>query len=614
MGDHGFLQTALVFLLATVLVVPLAKRFKLGAVLGFLIAGVVIGPSALGLIHDTERVAGISEFGVVLMLFVIGLELSPRRLWVMRRMVFGTGLAQVLACGVAIWAIAVYGLGLSMHAAIIIGGALALSSTAFGLQILAERKEVGSAYGRQAFAILLFQDLAAIPLIAAVPLLGSVSGEAAAPELDSVVRVVGVILAVVIGGRYLLRPLFRTVAKANIPEVSTATALLVVMGVAWLMEVAGMSVTLGAFLAGVLLADSEYRHELESNIEPFKGLLLGLFFVSVGMSVDLSLLLERPTLVLGLVIGLLLVKGALLWPLGRVVGRLHGSDALRLAALMAGGGEFAFVLLDLARRYGLLDADQRDVLVLVISVSMAVTPLLVLGAAKALSVTPNKPSREFDVIEDEAPRVIIAGFGRVGQIVGRTLSAQRIPFVALEASVEQVDNVRRFSSGALSLYFGDPARPEMLRAAQADKAEVFVLATDDPQANIRTARLVKRQYPHLKIIARARNRQHVFRLMDLGIDEPVRETFYSSLKMTRQVLQLLGMDEETARERVERFRQHDEHVLLQQHLVYDDEKAMRQTSREALVDLEQLFAADKQHAKRAGGDEADAPAPASSDS
>jgi len=414
-GNHEFLQTALIFLLAAVLVVPLAKRFKLGAVLGFLLAGVVIGPSALGLIHDTERVSRISEFGVVLMLFVIGLELSPRRLWVMRRMVFGTGLAQVLVCGVAIGAIAVYGLGLSTHAAIIIGGALALSSTAFGLQILAERKEAGSAYGRQTFAILLFQDLAAIPLIAAVPLLGSAAGEAAAPGLDSVVRVVGVIVAVFVGGRYLLRPLFRTVAKANIPEVSTATALLVVMGVAWLMEISGISVTLGAFLAGVLLADSEYRHELESNIEPFKGLLLGLFFVSVGMSVDLSLLLARPTLVLGLVVGLLAVKGLLLWPLGRTVGRLSGSDALRLAALMAGGGEFAFVLLDLARQHGLLDAAQRNVLVLAISVSMAVTPLLVLGAAKALNVKPRTPSREYDTIEDETPRVIIAGFGRVGQ-------------------------------------------------------------------------------------------------------------------------------------------------------------------------------------------------------
>ncbi|HEX7338366.1 MAG TPA: monovalent cation:proton antiporter-2 (CPA2) family protein [Rhodanobacteraceae bacterium] len=595
MESHDFVETALIFLVAAVLVVPLAKRFKLGAVLGFLIAGVVIGPSGLGLIHDTERVASISEFGVVLMLFVIGLELSPRRLWVMRRAVFGTGLAQVVACATALGAIAVWGFGMSTHAAFIVGGALALSSTAFGLQILSERKETGQPHGRQAFAILLFQDLAAIPLIAAVPLLGGEHGQATAFHLDSVVRVVGVIVAVVIGGRYLLRPVFRAVAKARIPEVSTATALLVVMGVAWLMELSGISVTLGAFLAGVLLADSEYRHELESNIEPFKGLLLGLFFVSVGMSVDLSLLLARPTLVLVIVVGLIVVKGLLLWPLGRYLTRLSGADALRLAALLASGGEFAFVLLDLALRQHLLTDVQRNVLVLAISVSMALTPLLVLGVARVLNVAPKKkPTRAYDTIEDETPRVIIAGFGRVGQIIGRVLHAQRIPFVALESSVEQVERVRKF--GSAPLYFGDPARPEMLRAAQADKAEVFVLATDDPQANLRTARLVRRQFPHLKIIARARNRQHVFRLMDLGIDEPVRETFYSSLKMTREVLELLGMDRDSARERVERFRRHDEDVLKQQYLVYDDEKALLQTSREALADLEQLFATDEKHA------------------
>ncbi|HET6631463.1 MAG TPA: monovalent cation:proton antiporter-2 (CPA2) family protein [Rhodanobacteraceae bacterium] len=598
MENHHVLQSAVVFLLATVLVVPLAKRLRLGAVLGFLIVGVVIGPSALGLIHDTARVAQISEFGVVLMLFVIGLELSPARLWVMRRAVFGTGVAQVLLCGAAILAIAHLLFGLPLRPAIIVGGALALSSTAFGLQILAERKEAGSAYGRQAFAILLFQDLAAIPLIAAVPLLGSAGMQAVAPGLDGALRVVGVILAVVVGGRYLLRPLFRVVARARIQEVSTATALLVVMGVTWLMDLSGISVTLGAFLAGVLLADSEYRHELESNIEPFKGLLLGLFFVSVGMSVDLSLLLRQPALVLGLVAALLLVKGALLWPLGRLAGRLDAVDALRLAALLASGGEFAFVLLNLALQNHLLSSEQRNLLVLAITVSMAVTPLLVIGLAQLLNLRPRKPERDFDSIETEAPRVIIAGFGRVGQIVGRILSAQRIPYVALESSIEQVDNVRRFS--ATSLFFGDPARPEMLRAAQAGTAEVFVLATDNPDANIRTARLVRRQYPHLKIIARARNRQHVFRLMDLGIEEPVRETFHSSLKMTRQVLELLGIDSAVAAERVERFRRHDEEVLKQQYLVYDDEAALIQTSREALADLEHLFAADTEDARRHG--------------
>ncbi len=599
MESSDFLQSAVVFLLATVLAVPLARRLKLGAVLGYLVAGVVIGPQLLGLIHDTGSVARISEFGVVLMLFVIGLELSPRRLWVMRRAVFGAGLAQVVVCGSAILAVACGLFGVPLRAAVIIGGALALSSTAFGLQILAERKEAGSAYGRQAFAILLFQDLAAIPLIAAEPLLAMHAASEHGPVWLGALRVAVVIVAVVIGGRYLLRPLFRAVARTRIPEVSTATALLVVTGVAWLMEVAGISVTLGAFLAGLLLADSEYRHELESNIEPFKGLLLGLFFVSVGMSVDLHLLLQKPVLVVGLAAGLMLVKGVLLWPLGRLTGRLGSADALRLAALLASGGEFAFVLLNLAQGDHLLVAEQRNVLVLAITLSMAATPLLVLAVAKLLDVRPRQPAREFDTIDTEAPRVIIAGFGRVGQIVGRILSAQHIPYVALEASVEQVERSRRFAR--VPLFFGDPARPELLRAAQADKAEVFVLATDDPQANVRTARLVRRQYPHLKIVARARNRQHVFRLMDLGIDEPVRETFHSSLKMTRQVLEDLGVDAALAAGHIERFREHDEKVLKQQHLVYDDEKALLQTSREALVDLEQLFAADDEHVKAPPG-------------
>ena len=588
MDSHHLLQTAVVFLLATVIMVPLTKRFRLGAVLGYLLAGVVIGPQLLGLVHDTEGVATISEFGVVLMLFVIGLELSPQRLWVMRRSVFGTGLLQVLVSMLAIAMVAYYLFGLTGKAAAIVGGSLALSSTAFGLQILAERKEAGSAYGRQVFAILLFQDVAAIPLIAAVPLLAV--STATHVDLFGVLRTVGVILAVVVGGRYLLRPVFRFVAKADSVEVFTATALLVVMGVALLMELAGVSVTLGAFLAGMLLADSEYRHELESNIEPFKGLLLGLFFISVGMSMDLSLLWHRPGLILALVAALLLLKGFLLWPLGRLLGRLNRSDTLRLVVLLACGGEFAFVVLRLAAEQRLISIGQRDALVLVITLSMALTPLLVVLAARGLNVRPRKPAREFDTIDTAPPRVIIAGFGRVGQIIARVLRAQGISFVALEHSAEQVDFSRRFGTG--NLFFGDPGRPELLRAAHAATAEVFVLATDDPEANLRTARLVKRQYPHLKIVARARNRQHVFRLLDLGIDDPVRETFHSSLKMTRKTLEALGLSHEQAVDRVDRFRRYDEDLLQKQALVYDDETKLIQTTRDALVDLQRLFEAD----------------------
>ena len=597
MDSHHFLRVAVVFLLATVIAVPLTKRFKLGAVLGYLLAGVAIGPQALRLVADNGGIAAISEFGVVLMLFVIGLELSPQRLWVMRRPVFGTGLLQVLATSAVIGTIAWRLLGFTPGAALIVGGSLALSSTAFGLQILGERKETGTAYGRQAFAILLFQDLAAIPLIAAVPFLASTGSHGF--DLPGALRAVGVIVAVVVGGRYLLRPVFRFVAKADAVEVSTATALLVVMGVALLMEAAGLSVTLGAFLAGVLLADSEYRHELESNIEPFKGLLLGLFFISVGMAMDVSLLLREPWLVLGLVAALLLLKGALLWPLGRIVGALERGDALRLAVLLACGGEFAFVVLKLADEQGLISARQHNLLVLAITLSMALTPLLVAALAKLLGARKvRKPAREFDTIVAHAPRVILAGYGRMGQIVARILRAEGIPFVALDHSVEQMDLVRRFG-GWNDIFYGDPARPELLRAAQADKAEVFVLASDDPESSLHVARVVRRMYPHLKIVARARNRQHVWRLMDLGVDEPIRETLHSSLKMSKQALIELGMTPERAADRVERFRRQDAELIKAQHLVYDDEAKLVQTTREALADLDRLYEADNEPAARA---------------
>ena len=590
MNQHLFLQSAVVFLLATVLMVPLARRFQLGAVLGYLAGGVLIGPSLLGLVPNDARVAQLSELGVVLLLFVIGLELSPQRLWVMRRAVFGIGLAQVATAALAIGALAHLAFGLDTAAAIVVGLGLALSSTAFGLQVLAERKELGSAHGRLGFAVLLFQDLAAIPLIAAVPLLaGAAASHTALPNLPALARTVAVIVAVIVGDRLLLRPRFRAVAATRVAEVFTATALLVVIGTAWLMELAGISMALGAFLAGVLLADSEYRHELEAQIEPFKGLLLGLFFISVGMSANLGLLLREPLIVVGLVALLLAVKSALLWPLARLVGRIDAIAALRLTALLAGGGEFAFVVFKIAGDRHLLDRSQQSLLVLVITLSMALTPLLVGAAGWLARRLHQAPARPFDTIETDAPRVIIAGFGRVGQIVARVLRAHHIPFVALEQAIEQVETSRRFGT---QIFFGDPTRPELLRAAQADRAEIFVLATDDPETNIRTARIVRRLFPHLRIVARARNRQHAYRLMDLNVPTVVRETFHSSLEMTRDVLRALGLDAATVDAHIARFREHDEAMLRAQYLVYDDEAALIQNAREALQDLESLFAAD----------------------
>ncbi|MGQ0799312.1 MAG: monovalent cation:proton antiporter-2 (CPA2) family protein [Pseudomarimonas sp.] len=587
MHNHGVLELVLVFLIAAVIAVPLFQRLGLGAVLGFLVAGVVIGPNMLGLVPDPESVLAASEFGVVMMLFVIGLELSPARLWVMRRQVFGIGALQVVVSTLALGGVlAMWVVGGA--AAVIIGMGLALSSTAVGLQLLAERKELTAAHGRLAFAILLFQDIIAIPLLAAIPLLGSNADSGTALGWTAVSKAVLTIAAVVIGGRVVLRHVFRAVARARTAEVFTATALLVVVGTAWLMAWAGLSMGLGAFLAGVLLADSEFRHELESHIDPFKSLLLGLFFIAVGMSIDLNLVTRDPLPIALAVLGLLGIKALILIALGRAAG-LNGRSSLSLAAVLGMGGEFAFVVFAESFKFGLIEAALRDQLVVVVGLSMAATPLLLLAFDRGVPATAQAPAREADTIGDEYSRVIIAGFGRMGQIVGRLLRAQHISFTALENSAEQVDLSRRFGS---KIYFGDPARPELLRAAHADRAEVFVLTTDDPEANIRTARVVKRLFPHLKVFARARNRQHAFKLMDFNVDGVVRETFGSSLEMAEQVMQALGIPADQAAQRAQQFRLSDEALLREQHLFYDDEAALVSTSQDALRDLQAIFEAD----------------------
>jgi len=589
MEHSDSLKLIVVFLIAAVIAVPLFRRLGLSAVLGYLAAGVMIGPHVLGLVSEVEDTLAFSEFGVVMLLFVIGLELSPSRLWVMRRQVFGIGALQVLLSTLAIGALLIP-LDLGWKAVAILGMGLALSSTAVGLQLLAERKELSSAHGRVTFGILLFQDIIAIPLLAAIPLLGvAKAAEQAVPSTSAVLNAVVVIAAVILGGRFVLRYLFRAVAKTRMVEVFTAAALAVVVGTAWLMESVGLSMGLGAFLAGMLLADSEYRHELESHIDPFKGLFLGLFFMAVGMSIDLNVIIAEPAwIALGVAL-LLGIKTALLFGLGRLAG-LSATDAVRLGVLLGMGGEFGFVVFNEAFKFGLIEGPLRDSLVVVVGLSMAVTPLLLLAVNRWMtSHPPKRPAREFDQIEGGHPRVIIAGFGRMGQIVGRLLTAHKIPFTALENSPEQVDFSRRFGS---KIYFGDPARPDLLRAANAENAEVFVLTTDNPEANLRTARMVKRLFPHLKIYARARNRQHTFKLMDLGVGGVVRETFHSSLVLGRQVLEALGIPREQAQERTERFGAHDEALLHEQYLMYDDEAALVASTHEALRELETLFDAD----------------------
>lgn len=587
MESSPFIQYAVVLLLAAVIAVPLAKRTRLGAVLGYLAAGALIGPSMLNLIGNAEEIAHIAELGVILMLFVIGLELSPQRLWVMRRQVFGFGSIQVVVSALAIGSVCL-AFGLGWKVALIVGLGMALSSTAIGLQILAERKELQSPHGRLGFAILLFQDVAAIPILALVPLLAvSHAADTSLPTWAIVLRVVATIAIVIVGGRLLLRPLFRIAARTQMPEVFTACTLLVVLGTAWFVQLGGISMSLGAFLAGVLLADSEYRHEIEARVDPFKGLLLGLFFMGVGMTADIQLAVREPMLIVGILAGLVVAKGVILYVVGRLAGETNDSS-LKLAAVLAQGGEFAFVIFTLAVQSRLLDGNLRDVLIVAITLSMAVTPLLVIAFGR-LSPKQAKSKPDYDHIdEDEHPRVIIAGFGRFGQIIARVLRANQISFTAIESSIEQVEFSRRFGN---KIYYGDPSRSDLLRSANVGKAEVFIVTTDDPETNIRTVRLVRRLYPELKVFARARNRQHAFRLMDLGANI-VRETFHSSLVMTQRVLEQLGLDAELAARRVDKFREFDENLLLEQHLFYDDDAAIMQNAREAQQDLNRLFEAD----------------------
>jgi monovalent cation:proton antiporter-2 (CPA2) family protein len=578
-----------VFLGATVLTVPLFRRLRLSSILAHLAAGVLIGPFGLAVINDTEGVMHIAEFGVVLLLFVIGLELQPSRLRAMRRSIFGLGLAQVVVTTSAITAVA-YLLGLPMNAAFVIGFALSLSSTPLVLQLLAERHELNTQHGRPAFAILLFQDLAVMPMLAILPLLGATTAtQSMGDTLLGAVKGLGVLALLVFGGRYIVRPVLRVVAETKVSETFTAAALLIVIGNALLVDAVGMSMALGAFVAGVLLAESEYRHELEADIEPFKGLLLGLFFMSVGMTTNLGLLLEQPGLIAALVMGLLILKASLLYGVARVFG-LQIQHASPLAVTLAQGGEFGFVLFSLAVSHQILSASLAQILVIVVTISMAMTPLII--KLHALLIEPKlvKPeAREFDDIQDDGSRVLIAGFGRVGQIIGRVLRMRHISFTALESSVAQVDFVRRFGN---RVYYGDPSRLDLLQAAGAARAEIFVLAMDDIDSSVRTAALIRKHFPHLKVFARARNRQHAIKLMDLGVRYLMRETYYSSLDMAQNTLEALGLSRTEALESIRRFDEHDKRTLELQRLAGGDEQKLIQSSQQAARELEGLFEQD----------------------
>lgn len=588
----SLLMQLVVLLGAAVTAVPLFRKLGLGAIIGYLAAGALVGPWGLGLIgerHEVDEVFHLGEFGVVLLFFVIGLELHPRRLWLMRHDIFGLGGLQLLLTALPLAAIA-HLLGSPPLEAGLIGVALAFSSTAFAIQLLAERKELHSPHGRKAFAVLLFQDIAVVPVLALLPLLTRGDAMPQGTELWlAALKSLGLVALIVVLGRYALRYAMRIVAAARVHEVFTAMSLLTVGLTAMIAEMAGLSMALGGFMAGVLLADSEYRHALEADLNPFKGLLLGLFFMSVGMSVNLELFTQQAGLILSLSVGLILLKAAILMGLFRLWGLGHAGSAAS-AAMLSQGGEFGFVLFAAAATAGIAGPERLDLLVAVVIVTMAMTPLFTALVARATARGPAAPKREWDIPDVTEPRVVIAGFGRFGQIVARILHARKIPFTALELNPEQVDLAKRFGN---KVHYGDPTRLELLRAARVDRARVFVLALDDVEDSMQVARMLTEHYPHLTIFARARNRGHAYQLMELGIRHIYRELFFSSLEMTRAVLRDLGFEPKDADHIVERFRENDEERLKAGFGSHHDLEEMIAQAKESARELEALLEEDR---------------------
>jgi glutathione-regulated potassium-efflux system ancillary protein KefC len=585
-----FLYTLVSLLAAAVVAVPVAKRIGLGSVLGYLAAGLVIGPAGFDLVGDVESVGEISELGVVMLLFLIGLELRPQRLWVMRRSVLGLGAAQVAVTGTVLCAIA-HALSLAWPVAVVVGFSLALSSTAIVLPMLAGRELLTSQAGRDGFAVLLFQDIAVIPVVALLPVLNGDFGEVTGHSAWlAILRAAGALLIVLVGGRYLIRPIFRLVESAKTPEIFTATALVIVGGTAGLVSAVGLSMSLGAFMAGVLLSDSEYRHELQADIEPFEGLLLGVFFMSVGMSTNLDLLVAEPGYVLAATAGLLLIKATIAFALALLAGQ-DRLNAARFAAALPQAGEFGFVLFTAALAEGLLAPAQADRAMLVITLSMiAAPPLFALEERFLAPLLAKAPARAFDPIDGPATPVIICGFGRVGQVIGRILRLKKIAFTALDKHGEQIDLVRRYGTRA---YYGDPARLDVLRSAKAAEARLMVVALEDVAESLKVVEHAGRHFPNLTVLASARDRRHAHLLMDQGVAHIVRETYHSSLHLTERLLQELGIDAEEAERTVRLFREHDERLLVDQRGIRDDEKQMIQTTKQAMVELAGLLEADQ---------------------
>jgi len=590
--ETNFLEQALIYLAAGVIAVPLFKRIGLGSVLGYLAAGMAIGPWGLRLIGDPQTVLHFAEFGVVMLLFLIGLELDPQRLWTLRRPIFGMGSVQVIATAAAVAAIA-WILGQPLAVALVAGMGVAMSSTAIALASLQEKNLLSTPGGQAGFSVLLFQDLAVIPLLLTVALLGE--GKAALDWRAAAVAV-GLIAAVITGGRFLLRPALRTIAETKLREVFVAAALLLVIGIAVLMEAVGLSMALGAFLAGVILADSEYRHELELDIEPFKGLLLGLFFIAIGMSVDLGLFARSPLLVLAVALGIVALKVAVLFPVANLFGYCGRADATLFAVALSQVGEFAFVLFSAAGP--LLPPGTLALLNAAVAASMLTTPLLFILYEKVLAPRLARGAESVPGVIEQANPVIIAGFGRFGQVVSRVLNGLRISATLIDHDPNQVELVRRFGNPA---YYGDASRLDVLERAGLARARLLIVALDDEEAALRTVRQVRRRYPELALIARAHSRSDGYEYLDLGVPA-VRETFGSALDAAELALRSLGHGPVAARRVITQFRRHDEEMMELQAPHRGEVKQLIALNQQGRRDLEKLLTAEI-HQRDAGRDE-----------
>ena len=603
MTHENWLIVPLVLLAAAVVAVPLARWARLGSILGYLVAGIVVGPQVLALIHEPGTILHVAELGVVLMLFLVGLELEPKRLWAMRRPIFGWGSVQLLGCA-AVLALLAVALGVPWRLAVVASLGLAMSSTAVAMAVLAERNLGRTSAGESVLSVALLQDIAAIPVLALVPLL-AVGGSATAAEGSAwlaAAKAVAAIVTIVFGGRLLLRPALRWIAHSRTPEIFTAAALLLVLSTAALMQFVGLSMALSAFLAGVLLAESEYRRELETDLEPFKGLLLGLFFIAVGMGLDLNAVAGQPGAVLAVLVALLVGKTLVLVLMARAM-KLPVAERPAFVILLAQGGEFGFVVFQLGEANGVLTGSQNSALVAAVAISLAVTPLLLTLAERwttrrmaAQGTRPDEPP------PPPAP-ILIAGSGRYGQVVGRLLHACGLQATVLDHDAEAIESLRKFG---FTVHYGDATRLDLLRVAGAETARVIVVAVDDMATSLEIVELVREHFPQAKIVARARNVTHYFKLREQGLTHIERETFDAALRSARSVLELTGMEPHAARKHAMRFRQHNIELLEATLPLQRDQAALVAAAKAGRQQFEQLLAVEREaeatrHAKARAG-------------